>query len=260
MRALHLALAAAAAFSLACSTHYVAPGGPAALRAAGDAEQALALVDRSDIRSELERVPAALFPARLVGARVQAPEYRSFTVRGGSIPGDGFEVLTVQELLEDAQLEAIGAWSSVAGVVPLSRLLLPPRVRDLDDLRLAAAKLQADVLVLYTLDTRFEVQRKWIAPTGVISLGLAPDRDAQVTATASALFVDVRTGFIYGASEASAHERGLASFWSSEEQLDRKRVTAEQRAFGDLVGALEKTWSGVVREHAPANAARDSAG
>lgn len=255
MRSISLLPVAFAAACFGCASTYVTPGGGAKLAQ-------LERVDRSDIRREIEREPAAAFPSRLALARIQAPDYRSFTIGGGGVRAGDFEVLTVQELIDDGQIEAIGNWPEVAGVSPVNRLLMPPAMNGLDDLRLAAAKLRADVLVLYTIDTRFEVRRKSVAPTGVISLGLAPDRDAQVVATASALLVDVRTGFVYGAAEATAKEQGLASYWSSAEQLDRKRVAAEERAFDDLVGALEKTWRGVVREHADGaeRAARDSAG
>ena len=251
MRQLALSLAAfsiCAALSLGCATEYVTPG-----RAAN-----LAAVDRSDIRTELAREPAASFPARLAIVRVQAREYRSYSQTGGGIAAGGFEVLTVQELLSDVQLKSIEAWREVAGVAPVNRLLLPEHMNGLDDLRLAAAKVQADVLLLYTLDTRFQVRRKSVLPTGVISLGIAPDRDAHVVSTASALFIDVRTGFVYGLSEATASEQGLASFWSSQEQIDQKRIAAEQRAFDDLITASAETWRGIARKHAASPRAEPS--
>jgi hypothetical protein len=195
----------------------------------------------------MEREPAASFPARLAILRVQAPDYRSRSYAGAGPRAGEFSVLTVQELLREEQLATMGAWPGVAGVAPVNRLLLPEQMDGMDDLRLAAAKLQADVLVLYTVDTKFEVRRKSVLPTGVISLGTAPDRDAHVTATASALLVDVRTGFVYGVAEATARNDGLASYWTSEEQLDRKRIQTEREAFGGLVSELAKTWRGIAR-------------
>lgn len=233
------ALAALASLALGCAS-YRTPGAPANLAA----------IDRSDIRREMEREPAARFPARIAIARVQALDYRSWSYRARAPSAGDFCVLTVQELLREAQLEHMSAWPRVAAAAPLSRLLMPARMNGLDDLRLAAAKLQSDVLLLYTLDTQFEVRRKSVLPTGVLSLGLAPDRDARVSATASALLVDVRSGFVYGTAESTAHEKGLASYWSSNEQIDARRIEAEQAAFDGLVVELEKTWRAVAREHA----------
>ena len=238
-----LALVATLAGSAtACST-YTTPG-----RAANLAE-----IDRVDIRTEMERRPAASFPARLAVVRVQASGYRSYSAPQ-SLAAGGFDVMTVQELLRSAQSDAIGAWPSIAGVAPINRMLLPAHMNGLDDLRVAAAKVQADVLLLYTLDTTFRVQSKSVLPLGLLSLGTLPDREAQVTATAAAMFIDVRTGFVYGLGEATAKESGLANFWSSEDQLDKKRIAAEQGAFDALVGELEKTWRGIASQHAGAQA------
>jgi hypothetical protein len=227
--------------------HYTTPGRAANLTA----------IDRSDIRREMEREPAVSFPARLAILRVQAPDYRSQTYAGAGPRAGEFSVLTVQELLRAEQLAAMEAWPSVAGVAPVNRLLLPEQMNGMDDLRLAAAKLQADVLLLYTVDTKFEVRRKSVLPIGVISLGTAPDRDAHVTTTASALLVDVRTGFVYGVAEATARKDGLANFWSTGEQLDKRRFEAEDEAFGSLIGELAEAWRGVVQKQAAAEPAKE---
>jgi len=231
---------ALAIMATGCASSYTTPGRPADFAA----------IDRTDVLAEMARNPAAQFPARIAIVRVQARGYESLTAPG-SVPAAGdFSVLLVQELLRDAQIDELRAWPSVADAAPLNRLLLPPNLRSPDDLRVAAAKLQADVLLLYTLDTQFEVRRKSVLPTGVISLGIAPDRDAHVSATASALLIDVRTGFVYGLADATARKDGLANFWSSDEQLDAKRLEAEQQAFDDLVKQLGKTWRGIARTYA----------
>ena len=174
--ALTLCIALAAAGTGSCASKYVTPGAAARLDRLRDGAAAdAAVVDRVDVLTELQRAPAAHFPARLAIARVQAPGYVSHSQRGGSVPGLGFSVMTVNELLDDEQLSEIAQWIDVAGAAPLNRMLLPDSVRGVDDLRVSAAKLQADMLLLYTIDTRFEVRRKLVLPTGVISLGLAPE-------------------------------------------------------------------------------------
>ena len=230
------ALGAVVVLTAGC-TSYVTPGSPANL----------ASIDRPDVLAEMARKPAAQFPARIAIGRVQARGYESFSAGRPAVAAGDYSLLLVQELLRDSQIEEMSAWPNVAGAAPLNRLLIPSYLNSLDDLRVSAAKLQADVLVLYTLDTQFEVRRKSVLPTGVISLGIAPDRDAHVTSTASALLIDVRTGFVYGLADATARKDGLASFWGSREQLDQKRIEAEQQAFDQLVVQLEKTWRGIER-------------
>lgn len=217
---------------------YVTPGGPVRLQD----------IDRADIAEAAARKPSPNFPARLAIARVQAPEYRSYSFDGY---GTGrFSVVTTQELLAEEQFDAFDRWPAVAGVAPVNRLLLPPNFESLDDLRLSGAKIQADVLLVYTLDTTFRVQGRSYAPLSVISLGLVLDRDAHITSTASALFTDVRTGFVYGVAEATAKATDLTSFWRSSATIDKKRLEAEREAFALLVPQLEKTWSGIATQYA----------
>jgi len=215
---------------------YVTPGGPARLDD----------IDRVDVAEAASRKPSPNFPARLAVARVQAPEYRSNST---DAYGSGrFSVVTTQELITDADFEHLLGWPSVSGVAPINRLLLPATLDSLDDLRTSAAKVQADVLLVYTVDTQFRVQGRGYGPLTAISLGLVPDRDAHVTTTVSALFTDVRTGFVYGVAEATAKTAGLTNAWSSGATVDRKRLEAEQKAFGLFLTEAEKTWAGIVRQ------------
>lgn len=217
---------------------YVTPGGAARFDD----------INRADIAEIAARKPSPNFPARIAIARVQAPGYRSHSADGH---GEGrYTVVPTQELLTEAQLEAMGRWPSVAAVAPVSRLLLPTRLDSLEDLRLAAAKLQADVLLVYTLDTSFRIQGRGYGPLAAISLGLAPDRDAHITSTASALFTDVRSGFVYGSAETTARASGLTSVWGSHGTIDRKRIEAEGQAFAQLLSDMERTWAGIARQHA----------
>lgn len=231
-----LALAAALG---GCAAKYVTPGGPARLDA----------IDRADIAEVAARQPAASFPARIAVVRVQAADYRSSTAAAPLATGR-FSVVPTKELISDDELRTIGEWDDVAAVAPLGKLLLPAKLESIEDLRLAAAKLQADVLLVYTIDTTFRVQGRGYGPLAVLSLGLVPDRDAYVTSTASAIFVDVRTGFVYGVAEATEQESGLTNAWSSSDTVDAKRIAAERDACRTLLTEARQTWSGIVAEHA----------
>lgn len=216
---------------------YITPSGPVRLED----------IDRADIAEVASRKPSPNFPARIAVARVQAPGYRSYSSE--SLGTGRFSVLTTQELLTDEGFETFGKWPAVAGVAPVSRLLLPSTLESLDDLRLSAAKVQADVLLVYTLDTSFRVQGRAYGPLTAISLGLAPDRDAHVTSTAAALFQDVRTGFVYGVAEATAQASGLTNVWGASDTIDKKRLEAERQAFALLLPQAEKTWAGIARQY-----------
>lgn len=216
---------------------YITPGGPVHLED----------INRADIAEVASRKPSPNFPARIAVARVQAPGYRSYSSE--SLGTGRFGVLTTQELLTDEGFEAFGKWPAVAGVAPVSRRLLPSTLDSLDDLRLSAAKVQADVLLVYTLDTSFRVQGRAYGPLTAISLGLAPDRDAHVTSRASALFQNVRTGFVYGVAAATAQASGLTNVWGASDTIDEKRLEAERQAFALLLPQAEKTWAGIARQY-----------
>ncbi|MCC6139403.1 MAG: hypothetical protein IT389_02165 [Nitrospira sp.] len=230
-----------AIFCSGCAASYVTPGGPVRL----------ADINRADIAEVASRKPSPNFPARVAIVRVQAPQYKSY--KSDSWGTGRFSVVTTQELLTEEQIQGMEKWPSVAGVAPINRLLLSPNLDSLDDLRVSAAKVQADVLLVYTIDTSFRVQGRVYAPLSILSLGAMPDRDAHITATAStasALFTDVRTGFVYGLSEATAKTAGLTNVWGSSDTVDLKRVEAEQEAFKLLVPQLEKTWVGIAKQYA----------
>ena len=227
----------AASLISGCAAKYVTPGGAANLSD----------IDRADIKELAARKPSPSFPARIASVRVQAPSYRSHTTDGIGV--GSYSVITVRELLTEEHLQSVSSWPSVAGLAPINRLLLPPKLESLEDLRLAAAKVQADVLLVYTLDTSFRVQGKFYSPLSIVSLGLVPDREARVVATASALFVDVRTGFVYGLAESTAKEAQLTNAWSSTSTVDAQRLKAEKQAFGQLVQALGEVWQGVVARY-----------
>ncbi|MGH8503248.1 MAG: hypothetical protein ACREVE_12410 [Gammaproteobacteria bacterium] len=214
------------------------PGGPARLEE----------IDRADIVKVAARKPAANFPASIAIARIQAEDYESYTSDGVGM--GNFRVLTTQELATERQFQHISELPSVRGVAPINRLLLTSPLKSVDDLRLAAANVQADVLLIYTIDTTFRIEGRAYGPLSVISLGLIPNRDAHITSTASAIFKDVRTGFVYGLAESTAKASGLANVWNTRRTIDRKRVEAERKAFKRLIPEISKTWTGIARQYA----------
>jgi len=134
----------------------------------------------------------------------------------------------------------------ISDVAAMSRLLLPPQLNTVKDLRLAAAGLKTDMLLVYSVDTRFTVESAEIGPLALISLGFLPNKKAHVTTTASAALFDVRSDFVYGSAEATASEQQRATVWSSTGAVEKSRLTTEVEAFHKLLGEVEKLWLNIV--------------
>lgn len=201
-----------------------------------------------DIAEVMEREPAAPFPSRFAIARVQTTGYSS---RNNQCYGKGaFCVVTTRDIETDQDLERLGRLPMISGVAVMSRILLPETLNSIKDLRLAAANLKTDMLLVYSVDTRFNVESTDIGPLALISLGFLPNKKAVVSTTASAALFDVRTGFVYGVAEATATEQQRATVWSSAEAIDSSRLKTEAESFRELLGEFEKLWKGVVEEHA----------
>src|SRR5579859_3895969 len=141
-----LMLAGAAVFFSGCST-YITPGGRADLSA----------ISSPSMRESFAAKPAATFPAGIVAVHVQASGYRDYYTEheGGVYGGGKYSVLLAKEVESDADFDRIGKLPQVNGVATLSSLLLPRNLVSDRELREAAARLKADVVVLYTFDTSF---------------------------------------------------------------------------------------------------------
>jgi hypothetical protein len=235
----HFILAACAALLSACAS-YVTPS--AGVSTASIAEKDV------DIRDAFQREPAMAFPARLAIARVASSGYSSRTNRGY---GEGaFSVLTVRDIETEESFEKLSSMPNLAGLAPMSRMLLPVSLQTIRDLRGSAAQLKADAILIYTLDTGFRTETTQLGPLQAVALGMLASKKSIVTATCSFIIVDVRTGFIYGAGETSATESNHSNLWGTADAADKARQRAEAAAFDKGVDEVTKLWSGIVKEHA----------
>jgi hypothetical protein len=236
IRALKTVLAGIVVCVFVGCSRYATPGGPADLSFFAD----------PDVAEMMQRQPVATLPARLGIARVQASgyQYHNFFSYGGG----RYSVALASDIETEEQLARIQTLPQVEAVVPLNSLLLPEQLDSEEALRVAAARLRADMVLIYTLDTRFTVSGT-AEPLGVLTLGLLPNKTATVGTTASAIIVDTQTGFVYGAAQARSHTKQLANAWTSKEAIDQSRHRTELAAFEDLLAEVEKTWAAVVAEH-----------
>lgn len=203
----------------------------------------LAGIDDADIEELFSKKPASPFPAQLSIVRV-ASLYR-----------DGFEVVQTRDIESDADLARIAGQPLISQAAPLSRLLVPNDMKSLKDLRLPAAHMRSDLLLVYTVDTQFYVDSTPLGPLTAVSLGFLPNHQAHVTSTVAGILVDVRSGYIYGSTEATAQEEQRASTWSTEDAVAESRNRAEKAAFTRFSEGFPAFWQGVLAKYAKSPAA-----
>lgn len=233
---------------------YAAPGRGADLAAVG-APNAAQFGPGTDgvIRQAFDKRPMPRFPASVAVARIQAPYYTSYSHVQGY--GEGrFSVVATRDIEKPEQLERLAKLPQLRAIAPINRMLIQGRLDSELPLRQAAAALQADMLLIYTLDTVFDTENKAI-PLSVVSLGLSPNKQVRVTTTASALLMDTRNGYLYGLAEATAQQNRFTNDWQNAVAIDETRRATETEAFGKLVGELETTWQNVLATHNPSSPA-----
>jgi hypothetical protein len=237
---LPLPILAALALSLAGCATYIPPGAKADLQAFAP----------PSVQEGFAAKPTNPFPASIAAVRVQAPAYSNEYLRqnGGQYGTGRYSVITVREVEEQAQFDRIAALPQVSGLVTLNRMLLPARLEGDREVRVAAARLQADLVFLYTFDTAF-FDTDAAKPLTVITLGLSPTRKITAVTTVSALLLDTRTGYVYSAYEVTEREATMSTSWGSRDTADEARRKTERRAFGKLVDELVASWPKLLQRH-----------
>lgn len=224
-------------FLAGCASSYVTPGGHVVLSSIQD----------SDIKNIYKTKPSAKFPAYIAFTRIQESGYSSYSSH--SYGSGRFSVLTNREIESDHDIERIQKLPGVAGITPLGKIIIPGNISGLKDLRIAAAKLHADILMVYAFDTNFKVGPKKFQASDIISLGFLDNKEVIVFSTASAAFYDAKTGYLYGLAEATERKSQMSDLWDSSSVVDKLRKEAEKSAFSSLIPQIEKTWDGIVKRY-----------
>lgn len=229
-----------------CGMRYVTPGGGANLSALADTEPS-ELTD-TDVQEVLDRKPVSPFPAIMGHVRLQSRGYHSYSLE--SYGHGTYSVVPTRDIETDEDFRKLSALAMISEVVPLGRALIPQRLDSHKQLRMSAAQLHADLLLVYTLDTVFRIKDHDIGPLGVITLGFLPNHEARITTTASAVVFDVRTGYVYGLVEATEYEKEMASAWTAYDAVEDARKRAERKAFEKLLDEFTLTWKKIVERYA----------
>jgi len=193
------------------------------------------------------RQPGAAFPARIALVRVQAADYG--TTNPACHGAGRYCVMTVRTIESERDIQRLRTLPQVAGVDSLPPDRLPPSLNTVDELRPVAGAQNADLLLLYTLDTRFSVDQAKYDPLGVIQPGFPPNRAARVTVKTSAELVDVRSGFVYGRVEVSAWRDQNAAVWATRTAIEDERRMTERASFGRFVDKFETLWPDVLAKY-----------
>jgi hypothetical protein len=138
-----LVVSIAAGFVLTGCMAYIPPSGRADLAA-------MSGITDPGMAESFAAKPMAQFPAGIAAIRVQAPGYHSYSTdqQGGVFNGRNYSVIVVKEAEDEADFKRLEQLPDVAGIISISRLLLPPQLRSEKDLREAAARLKADMVLL----------------------------------------------------------------------------------------------------------------
>lgn len=233
-----LLLSAVISLNGCAGSSYVTPAGGASLSELND----------ESISELLDAKPASPFPARIAVVRIQAPGYVSNTNIGY---GTGrYSVITTRDVESDADFDKLSSLPMITDVARMNRLFLSPRLDSLRTLRDAAARLKADIILLYSIDTLFHVESTPLGPLSTISLGMLPNKKAKVTSTTSGALIDVRTGYVYGVTEATMTEEKRTNIWNKKDAIDSARLKAGTASFRAFIDECDDMWNEVVRQYA----------
>jgi hypothetical protein len=226
--------------SLVGCAAYIAPGAKADLNAFAPAT----------IQEGFSAKATAPFPASIAFVRVQAPAYTNYALQqsGGAYGSGRYSVITTREVEDESQIARVARLPQVVGITAINRMLLPQRLEGDKELREAAARLQADLLFVYTFDTAF-FETDLARPLSLITLGFSPTRKVYATTTVSALLIDTRTGYVYSTYETTKKADTLATSWGSNDAADEARRQNERQAFEQLVNEFETTWPKLLERH-----------
>jgi len=240
-----IAIALFASMVCGCAS-YVTPGRGAAMEALTQSAAAEKISPDSGVRDAMQRKPMANFPASVAIVRVQAPNYHSQTT--GSIGSGRYSIVTSRDIESPADVQKLSTLPNLRGIAPLNRLVIPDELQSDQELRQAAAKVRADMVLVYTLDTVFTDSDR-STPLALVTLGIAPTTRTRIICTASAAVLDTRSGYIYGLAEASENKQFMQNAWTTPDTVDLSRREVETRAFAQLVDNLQITWTGIIKEH-----------
>ncbi|MFT3919364.1 hypothetical protein [Cloacibacterium sp.] len=229
--------------AISCAVNYTTPGGDIKISNLAD----------EDISKILQNKPAIEFPANIAVARIQAPNYTNYAYQARyanpQLQNGNFSMILTRDADEESSFSEIAKLDGIKQIAPFNKLLLPYNYNSIKDLRLAAAKMKANVLLVYTFDSQFSIDNKNYGPQNVFSLGYLKNKNVKVRTTASAALFDVQTEYLYGLAEATAEQSKTSNAWKKQDEVDYLRIETEKESFKKLTPQIKEMWNGVIAEY-----------
>lgn len=201
-----------------------------------------------EIADVLDKAPLARFPSTIAVVRVQSAMAHSRS-SGVSYGRGAYRVVLTPTVEKDAHFEAIHELDQVNGAVRLNRLVLSSNLQNDKELRTAAARLHADLTLIYTINTEWTIDDD-PKPLDKITFGLARFRKITVTSTATALLLGTHNGFVYATAEVARDKHYKDNAWNNSEQIEEAQEALEQQAFDGLVAEFVQAWPRVLSQYA----------
>ncbi|TAJ19109.1 MAG: hypothetical protein EPO68_06830 [Planctomycetota bacterium] len=192
------------------------------------------------------RAPQAQLPARVAVARLESRETEPSWRRETSPRTTSAKLVLANkaDAVTSAAYQRLAALPEVADLTPLNTLVAAQTIESQEQLRAAAAAVQADLVYAYTFDsyakTRTNLPGLYVLSLGL--LGFLPLVSIEVETTASGALIDVRSGYVYGVADATETIKSSTDGWSLDEDIPRTREKAETAAFEKLNAAFEQRW------------------
>lgn len=240
---------------LGCQSHVVTPNGAdMAIFGMPVDEETRQIQTDYEIEQALDLLPLARFPATLAVVRVQSAASSSRS-HGMSYGRGAYSVVLTPTVETQAHLGEIRGLPMVRGVVRLNRLVLGQHTRTNKDLRTAAARLHADLVLVYTINTEWTIDND-AKPIDAITFGFSRYKNVKVTSTATALLLGTHNGYIYATAEVARDKQYMDNAWRNSEQIEEAQETLEQQSFDGLVQDLVDAWPAMISAYTGQQEAR----
>lgn len=204
---------------------------------AAQTETGLSTIDQ-DVREIAAIEPRLVFPARIGLVRIENGVLTS-------VPGnEGAAWQGLAEELGDDYGTLVPVSPLIAAMVARPSMSSNPAKRVVDEIRRGSARQHLDYVLIYEVTEMSGQTSNALRAADLLILGLyvLPSRNVKMTATASAMLIDVRNGYPYGSASTFAEESALTTFAGSgtarTRLSERSRVQAVENLTEDVKNIL----------------------
>jgi len=194
-----------------------------------------AMVVKAAMVEPLIRFPARIGVVRLKGGqRASVPEGEgpAWIELARNVREEIGELIPLNHMLADATASSVGF--SPSGMTTLER--------EIAKIRIGAARQHLDAVIIYEASANSKSERSFASLIDLTLVGyfLVPTRIVEADATATAIIMDVRNGYMYGNVTATAEKTGLSYATSTFQARSEAEEKAVSKATGNLTQEIGK--------------------